>query len=295
MKEQNNPRIITLRCVVTCLVLAALSGCGKRSEETPAKSLEQGWSFFQLRDFTLATEKFQSAQRTTTQSDPLHVEAIYGEGSCWNLRREGRDPARAREKFKQVQQIAPHSPFAPWAALDTVRTYHLFTGDHVVDEKQLIAQYAEVVAKYPGTPAAVEAFLYESDLQFLSDDTPVKLRETERTLLKFVENHSGNPYLTQVYGSLGRIYQQLKEPEKQLKMALLSLNAAEADPTNPKFNFSGNYWSIAQLAQFQLGDFVTARNFYKRFIQEFPYDQRVFTAQRMLQQMDRIDREGLPK
>ena len=47
----------------------------------------------------------------------------------------------------------------------------------------------------------------------------------------------------------------------------------------------GAYYRIANLAEFECGDFSVAQEFYQHLIQEFPNDQRVFIARQELQRM----------
>ncbi len=64
-----------------------------------------------------------------------------------------------------------------------------------------------------------------------------------------------------------------------------SFETAELDPTNPRQENSYAYWSIATIAEFEVGDFETAREFYRRLMDEYPRDPRRFGAEQALERM----------
>ena len=78
-------------------------------------------------------------------------------------------------------------------------------------------------------------------------------------------------------------------------MARRVLETLEKDPTNPELGFEANLtWDVAQLAQYQVGDFVTARNFYRRLMAAYPGDQRIFMAKQRIAEMDRMKGKARP-
>lgn len=278
------PRLVVIACWIS------VTGCGDRETgASPTETLHEAWADFQLREFDSAWKGFVSVQKATPAADPRHTEAIYGEASCWNLRREDRNPVQARRLYQKIVAENPENVFAPWAALDWVRSFHLFAGVAAPDEVFLINEYAKVEREFPGTPAAAEAFLFRSNLRVLKAQVPEELARVAADLIAFAEANPQSPYLQQVYVELQRVHRLLGEPDKRLAAAFRVLELTEEDPINPHFDVSYNYWTIAQIAQFDVGDFTTARAYYKKFLNDYPNDQRVFTIHHLLEEMDRIE------
>ena len=117
-----------------------------------------------LGEFNSAVRLFKSVRESQPKGSEHQLQALYGEASCWNHRRDGRDIAKAVAGYRAVIASAPQHPLAAWCALDIVRSRHLAPADQAIDYEQLVRDYAEVYRNYPGTPAGEEAFLYESSL-----------------------------------------------------------------------------------------------------------------------------------
>ena len=55
------------------------------------------------------------------------------------------------------------------------------------------------------------------------------------------------------------------------------------------------YWNIAYAAEFEAGNFAVAREYYRRLMNEYPQDVRIFGVRKALERMDAIEaalREG---
>ena len=83
-------------------------------------------------------------------------------------------------------------------------------------------------------------------------------------------------------------------PEEKLRSLIKALETKEIDPLNPRMENAGAYWEVAVTAEFQAGDFITAKKFYQRLIDEYPQERRRFAAIFAIKRIDRI-LEGFDK
>jgi len=79
-----------------------------------------------------------------------------------------------------------------------------------------------------------------------------------------------------------------------LKDRIEALKAKELDPLNPFKNNATDYWFIATLAEFSVGDLETARDYYRRLVEEYPTNVNAFPSKEALKRIDRIE-EGLSR
>jgi tetratricopeptide (TPR) repeat protein len=84
-------------------------------------------------------------------------------------------------------------------------------------------------------------------------------------------------------------HHQLGEQKERLQVEIESLDATEVDPENPYNEFAWQYWNIATIAEFEMGDFTIARKYYQRLLDEYPRDRRVYGAKQALKRMDEVE------
>jgi tetratricopeptide (TPR) repeat protein len=282
-----------LACVLAALLLSA--GCGsKQSLSSPDQQIREGWRQYRLSEFNLAVKSFQSVRASQPPGTDYHLQALYGEASCWSHRRDGRDIAKAVAAYRSVIEQAPRSPLAAWCALDIVRTRHLGAADETIDYERLVGDYAKVYQRYPQSPAGEEAFLYETNLSLPPADSGEARKILER-VEAFLASHPKTPFLSQFYSVIAECHRRMDEQDLRLGYMIKALEAREVDPANPIDDRSTAYWNIAYAAEFETGNFPLARNYYRRLIDEYPQDIRVFGARKALERMDAIEtalREG---
>jgi len=289
--REHLPRHLT--CVIAGLLL--FPACGsKQTLSAPDQEIREGWKQYRLSEFNSAVQIFQSVQASEPRGSDYHLQALYGEASCWNHRRDGRDIARAVAGYRAVAEEAPQSPLAAWCALDIVRTRHLAPADQTIDYEKLIRDYADVYRSYPETPAGEEAFLYESSLSL-----PAANREQARKILDsvttFLSAHPKTPFLSQFYGIIAECYRKGDDQDRRIDYMIKAVGAREVDPSNPIDDRSTAYWNIAYAAEFEAGNFALAREYYRRLMNEYPQDVRIFGVRKALERMDSIEaalREG---
>lgn len=266
--------------------LALLSACAKKQmAEEPKDLIVKGWNDFTLYEFDQAVAKFTEALETTNIDDRLF--ALYGLATTWNLRRPGEDPKKAVELYDQIIREAPEHDLAAWSLLALARMKHLVPVGEEPDYTEVRKAYQEVIRRFPNHLAGKEAFIYLNSVLISSLD-PKDAKQAIASLEEYVKIPS-NTFVGPAYSLLAVAYTTLGNSEKRLESEILSLNNTEVDPSNPFTEFSWQYWNIATIAEFDVGDFDTARTYYKKLIAEYPTDIRVYSAKQALQRMDRLE------
>ena len=123
-----------LRGAGALLLLLLFHACGhKGTVATPDEQIREAWKQFRLSEFNDALRIFQSVENSQQPGSEAHLQSLYGEASCWNHRRDGRDIAKAVAAYRAVVEEAPQNPLAAWSVLDIVRTRHLAPADQPID------------------------------------------------------------------------------------------------------------------------------------------------------------------
>jgi tetratricopeptide (TPR) repeat protein len=306
------------RAPAAALVLTiALGSCTRPPMAgTPEDLLSSGWRHFRLEEFDEAERAFQAAlaqldhpptasptapPASPTESRPLdqRVNALYGLAMVASLGHHGDQSARAADLFRQVIALdtSPTRSMAAWAALAMVRDAHLPPSpDTPADPAALARGYDDLLRTYPDTPAAEEAFLYRTTL-LVQTLAPADAERAVDDLTAYLEAHPGARLRTALLTVLSSACETLHRYPDALKAAIAAVEAKEIDPTNPWQTNILEYYRIGMMAQFDVGDFATARTYYRRFLAEYPRDQRAFNVQLLLNHLDDTEarlRAGLP-
>jgi tetratricopeptide (TPR) repeat protein len=287
-------RSLTLACA---LLVIALQGCGPGNPAaTPEEQIREGWRRYRLSEFGDALKVFESVSASQPTGSEASLQGLYGQASCWNHRRDGRDSAKAVLLYEKVIAQAPENPLASWCALDIVRAKHLAPADQERDYPALARAYGEVYQKYPETPAGEEAFVYQARLTLATADAD-QARKSLEEVQAFLDRHPNTPFRSPLYILMAEAFHRLNEEEKRLDYMIKAMQSREVDPRTPFFELSTAYWNIAYAAEFEAGNFAVAREYYHRLIDEFPRESRVFAARKALARMDAVEadlREGRP-
>lgn len=283
--------------LLCCGVVAALSaiGCarsGARATDV-AEALRAGWQYFRLAEYDLAVRDFESALASAPTGSEEYLQALFGLANVWNLRRPGEDPARARELYQRILREAPRHDLAAWSDLALARMLHVVPVGQEPDYEKVRAAYRAIIEKYPDHLAAKEATIYLNATLVATLD-PALTRQAISNLQAFVA--SGTKEFVQPAWSLMAVgYNTLDMQKERLEAEIRALETTEIDPANPFNEFAWQYWNIATIAEFEVGDFDLARAYYRRLIDEYPSDVRVYPAKEALDRMDRVEaalREG---
>jgi tetratricopeptide (TPR) repeat protein len=280
----------TRRVLSVLLVLSALiGGCGRGVKvETPSEKIKKAWDLYRSGDFMLAIRYFQETADDPAVEPAIRNKALYGLGTTWALRRPDEDPVRAAACFKQVLQFDPHGPLASWSLLGLARLKHMVPVDKTFDTPQVLRAYQDVLDRYPGTLPAEEALVFQQSILLCTCD-PGDARKVIDTMEHFIAAHPKSHYVSFAWAMIGKAWHTLQDPEKELQGMVRSYETQEVDPGNPFFENASTYWSIATFAEYEVGDFDTARKFYNKMLTEYPVDYRRFMARTSLQRMDAME------
>ncbi len=221
------------------------------------------------------------------------MRAMFGLANVWNLRRPGEDLDKARSFYEQIIREQPGHDLAPWCELALVRLQHVVPVGKDPDYDVVRKGYRDIIAKHPGHLAAKEATIYLNATLIATLDEALT-RQAVSNLTAFIASGT-KEFLGPAYSLLAVSYTTLKQPQLRLESEIKAFENVEIDPANPFNEFAWAYWNIATIAEFEVGDFDLARQYYKKLVQEYPVDIRTFPAQQALARMDRVEqalREG---
>jgi len=283
------PIAVGSAAVAVWLCLLA-GGCRPQAAANPAQQVRVGWERYRMGEFNQAVEAFESVLAATASkpTDPLHIQALYGLATAWNLRRPGEDPARAAELYRKVVELAPASDEAAWSMLGLARMKHLVPVGQEPDYPAVRKAYQGVIDRFGDHLAAQEAFLYQQST-LVATLNGNDARQALSALGEYIRAHPKSQFLSPLYGLVAECHEILKQPRQRLDASIKALETREIDPTNPNMDNTGTYWSLATLAEFDVGDFPTARKYYKLLIDEYPTDIRVHACEQALQRMDEME------
>jgi tetratricopeptide (TPR) repeat protein len=299
------PRHLFPAALAAALALCALAltGCGRASTNDASASapelIEQGWTSYRLNEFHDAILQFEAARAAAEPGSAEWAMATYGLGIVWDLQRPGEDPKKATAYFNEVLESAPDSSVAPWVKLALVRQKHLVPVGQEPDYDAVKAGFQAIIDDYPGHLAAKEAFLYLEGIRLsegINSDEPGVLeaqsRAAESNLLAYIEAQnaaSNTEFVSPAWSLLTVAYVNLDEQEKRLNAEEESFSHVETDPNDPSVEYAWAYWNLATIAEFEVGDFETARLNYRKLIEEYPNDIRVHGCKVALARMDALE------
>jgi tetratricopeptide (TPR) repeat protein len=184
---------------------------------------------------------------------------------------------------------------AAWAALAIARDEALpVRSDEPVDAAAARAGYTHVMETYPGTAAAEEAFLYRTEL-LIRSRSPDDARHAISELTDYLRDHPASHETSTLQALLSKACETGQDYPGALRAAIASVDVRQTDPANPRQNNILEYYRIGLMAQFDVGDFATARRYYQKFLTDYPRDQRAFTVELLLKHLDATEaalREG---
>ncbi|MBU0677199.1 MAG: tetratricopeptide repeat protein [Verrucomicrobia bacterium] len=272
------------------LVLAVIfSGCAaEKAGGDAADLITSGWHSYQLGEFKMAAADFQSARDMSDPGSDDWTRATYALATTWSLRRPGEDEALAERLFNELLEEAPDHDLAAWSGLALARMKHLVPVGQDPDYDEVRARYRKVIDRYAGHLAADEAFLYLQSTYVAQMDKE-NAKKALVALKDFLKRRPDSGLVSACYSLVGTCYELLDEPVRRLEAELKAFETAEVDPTNPYQDNAWNYWYLAVIAEFDAGDFASARKYYRLLIEEYPTDIRVYSATQAIKRMDEIE------
>jgi len=292
MKNQSMRQMWSRRAAIGLWLIPLLmfsSGCDRGDKTlTPQEKINSGWDNYRAGEFKFAVSDFEAALASPNISLDEQVKATYGLATTWALRRPDENTAKAAALHTKVLQLDPKHELAAWSLLSLARLKHMVPVDQTFDSKQVCQAYQDVIDRYPNSIAAEEALILQQSIIACTFD-PADAAKVIDTLKKFVDTHPKSHFRSFAYTIMGTCYHTLKQPQQELWANIRSYETQEVDPSNPFFENSGVYWSIATFAEYEVGDFATARKFYNKLITEYPVDFRQYAARQALKRMDDIE------
>ena len=287
------PRLGFLICALSVVGLL-LSGCSEKiASQDPKENIVAAWNDYRLGEFKKALLEFEAA---TTESAPagandeMHLQALYGLATTWNLRRPDEDFNQATQFYRKIIALAPTNDLAAWSMLALARMKHLVPVGTEPDYAQARIAYQECIDHFPNHLASEEAFIYQQET-FLVKFSPADAATALAALQKFIGDHPKSPNLSPAYALVGQAYYVLGNPVKRLEAKIRANDKEEIDPGNPLQDRAIRYWEIAAIAEFDVGDFNTARKYYRRLLTDYPNDMRCYGAKSALGRMDALEAE----
>ena len=277
--------VSTFRAVALAVLLptilpgAAFPAAGKVGEA--GERIATAWDDFRMGEFNRAVTGFEIAVAWAKDQPELKLKALYGLACALSLKTPDPDRERAVKVYSDVLAAAPDGELAPWCMLALARMKHVVEVGQDPDYAEVRKAYQAVIDKYPFHQAGEEAFIYQQSTYVLS----LERRDAETALaaLKvFLAAHEASRLKSPAWGLMAECYQTMGNPEEQLKCAIRALETKEMDPTNPVADNAEAFWKLATLAEFQVGDAVTASKYYGLLLKDYPTDARRYAAEQGL-------------
>lgn len=291
---------MTLRISIALCALLGLSACQKEQKVAslpPADALAAGWNDYRLSEFDRATAAFEQAIAGSETNSETQLQARYALATVWNLRRPGEDRAKAESIYRAILDAKPSQDLEAWTSLALARMKHLVPVDQEPNIGEVRRAYQDIMDRFPGHLAAKEAFIYKM-ATFVATLDPQQTRYAIASLSRYVSQPGQKAFLQPAWSLMSVGYTTLKMPDQRMAAEIRALQTMEIDPSNPFNELGWAYWNIAAIAEFDVGDFSTARYYYRKMLAEYPHDVKVFGAKQELARMDALEaklRSELPK
>ena len=279
--------------VAGLMLVTLVVGCQRREgAQSTAELIQEGWSNLRIGEFNTAVARFERAleqsQRQPADAGSLQLQALYGLATAEGLGRRGPGITRAQQLYRQIIEQSPRSDWAAWSYLGLARLEHLTPTGTEPDWPAVRRAYQEVIDRFPDHLAGQEAFVLQQATLVASLDRN-QTGQALAALQEFLTRHPDSEFLSAVHGLMARCYRILGQPAAELAAQIQSLQTREIDPTNPRLDNSTMYWQVATLAEFEVGDFRTARKYYQLLISEYPTDHRGWGAKLALERMNQME------
>ena len=163
---------------------------------------------------------------------------------------DANDVAGARLRLQAM--AADHAnPLAPWAALTLVRMDHVpSTAQIAVNYPAVRSGYDKVVHDFAGTPAADEAFVYESAL-WLTEKNNDDVAAALQSVNDYLTARPDSLYKSALLMVRSKMQIRLKRYDDALASAIASFDSREVDPTGLASNLANEMFNIGVMAQFR--------------------------------------------
>lgn len=301
-------RSVAIRLAALAL-LPLLASCGQSDSTGMVPDLlNQAWTAFRLQSFEEAGKDFQTAIKMLDRNPAgvatevlaaQRLNATYGLGITYSLGFHGERTSEAKQLLQQVidTDTTPTKSMAAWAELAIARDQAVpVSSDAAPDTVALQAAYQHILATYPDTAAAEEAFLYTEAINIQENNADKRIKAIA-AIQDYLNAHPNCRFRSTLFDLQKNAYTYLHHYPEAFAAAEKAFATKEFDLANPNTTKAGDYYSLGLSAEFDLGDFATARGYFNRFLIENPDDQKAFVVRLELQRMDTIERRvrsGMP-
>ena len=278
--------------LISCVLCVLLSSCFRAGDDEPVgvNPVHEGWVLFRQAEYGRAIKTFERAESEAGENTDQRLMAYYGQATVWNLRLPvpKQDKPRAAKLYQLVLAADSEHDLAAWSRLALARIKHLVASHETPDYNMVRAAYQEVIDHHPTHAAAHEAIIFQQ-ATLVATLNPEDAKEALEILETFAKNNPTSGYASAAYSLMMVAYGSVGEPQKKLEAEIQSLEHVEVDPQAKQQDQSWRYWSIATIAEFEAGDFAAARKYYRKLIDAFPTDARMYAAEQALIRMDETE------
>lgn len=281
------------RGALAAFLVASLFGCGEGGRAPAGAALssdracEDAWAMFRNAEYGIAQARFKKIAAEASCPN-ARARARYFEALTMGVRPDA-DKKAAAKLFESVVADSPTGEWAAWSLLALARLKQQVAPGETPDYPAVRAACQRVIDAFPGSPVADEAFIHQQ-ATYLAELSRSELLTARENLTRFVDRRSDSPFRTAALDLLRICYQQLGERELELATLLRAARLRDARPDENRGRDAATfYWTVATVAEFEVGDFAVAREFYRRFRDEFPKDNRCYGAKLALARMDALE------
>ena len=273
-----------------CLCLS-LSSCSPRRVEIDdsGAKIAEAWSEFRMGEYRKAIEIFSSVAQHPETSKKHRLAALYGLACSHWQKLPDADKPRAIRIFNQIIEESPDSEYAAWSGLALIRIDHIVPAGEKPDYPALRARYLALFQKFPKFTAGHEGFIYMAATYVASMQNEDELRKGLEILEDFIQKHPDSPFISSAWSLKAKACELLGRPVEMMDAMIKALETIELDPTNPRMDDAGRFWSIAVAAEFEAGDFAVAKKYYQRLLDDYPTERRRFAAIVALQRIQELE------
>jgi len=282
---------IVILILITVAIAAVFLLIEKKKEKVdkPLDEISSAWLQFRMGEYNQAIKRFQMVLDGVPENSPERIQALYGLACThWLKQLPYGDKATAAELFNEIITKSPDSEYAAWSTLALVRMQHIVISGTTPDYPVVRKLYQQVYDKYPKHTAGHEAFIYMIGT-YLAAFTKEDAEYAKGKLDEFIKDNPNSPFISSAWGLYARACQNLNLKQERLDAMLKELEKREIDPRNPFMDNSSAYWAIASVAEFEVGDFDTARKYYRMMLKEYPRERRNFGANKAIERMDAME------
>ncbi|MEK6793749.1 MAG: hypothetical protein AABZ39_03160 [Spirochaetota bacterium] len=293
--------------ILVASAMLFIAGCTSAVKLTPSEAdrfCREGWNTFSRGLFSAAEKNFRTVVTGAPAGSTASIaNACYGLGMVYNFG-DKIDRAQAKHFYEKAAQGTNDT--TAWALLALARLKEVVPMGQTPDYEGARKGYRDLGARFPGHPAAEEAFLHLMTTYLITyriEDAKVALAEIE----EYLRANPDTPYKERLYDILASAYNNISmnlgagsTPAERMAFRTkgLAINAERLKILKEYKNYpvandiASTLWNLGFNAAFAVGDLAKARAYLNELITSYPYDFRAPLAAIELKRFDRIAKTG---